>query len=123
MQPCRARSRRSAGVCFLHPVEIRFVPVRFTPRASTFKDQPCGGVYLLLTDREACPVVDVGIVLASTLQRLHPNEFALNKLAPLLQHPATVEAIRKGKPLIEIKALWATDLGEFFARRGPFLLY
>ena len=102
---------------------IRFVPVRFTPRASTFKDQPCGGVYLLLTDRESCPVVDVGIVLASTLQRLHPNEFALNKLAPLLQHPATVEAIRKGKPLIEIQALWATDLGEFFARRGPFLLY
>lgn len=102
---------------------IRFVPIRFTPTASTFKDRECGGVYLVVTDREACPVVDVGLVLALTLQRLYGAEFALGKLAPLLQHPATLEAIRSGKPLLEIKAGWGTDLGEFMARRGNFLLY
>src|SRR5437016_4452619 len=30
---------------------VRFVPVRFTPKASVFRDQPCGGVYILVTDR------------------------------------------------------------------------
>jgi uncharacterized protein YbbC (DUF1343 family) len=102
---------------------IRFVPIRFTPKASTFKDQPCGGVFMVVTDRDALRAVDVGLVLALTLQRLHPTEFALSKLSPLLQHPATLEAIRTGKSLTDIKALWATDLGTFQARRSSFLLY
>jgi uncharacterized protein YbbC (DUF1343 family)/CubicO group peptidase (beta-lactamase class C family) len=102
---------------------IRFVPIRFTPKASVFKDQACGGVYLMLNDREACRVVDVGILLASTLYRLHPKEFPLARISTLLQHPATEQAIRAGKPLSEIKALWSTDLGEFQARRGNFLIY
>lgn len=102
---------------------IRFVPIRFTPRASTFKDQPCGGVYLMLNDRAACPVVDVGLVVALTFQRLYPGQFALDRMRPLLTDEATLEAIRVGKTLAEIKALWASDLGEFRARRGSFLLY
>lgn len=102
---------------------IRFVPIRFTPKASTFKDQPCGGVFMVVTDRDALRAVDVGMVLALTLQRLHPTQFDLPKLFPLLQHPATQEAIRTGKSLPEIKALWATDLGTFQARRSSFLLY
>jgi len=102
---------------------VSFVPIRFTPKASVFKDQECGGVYLMLTDRDACKVVDVGIVLALTLQKLYPKEFPLAKVGTLLQHPPTEEAIREGKSLSEIKALWATDLGEFNARRASFLLY
>src|ERR1043166_6203068 len=31
---------------------LRFIPIRFTPTYSTFKDQPCGGVAILITDRE-----------------------------------------------------------------------
>ncbi|HMO65764.1 MAG TPA: DUF1343 domain-containing protein, partial [Verrucomicrobiota bacterium] len=102
---------------------IRFVPIRFTPRASTFRDQPCGGVYLMLNDRDACPVVDVGIVVALAFQRLYPQQFALEKMRPLLTDGPTLEAIRAGKSLAEIKALWASDLAEFRARRGGFLLY
>ncbi len=102
---------------------ISFVPIRFTPNASHFKGQECGGVYLMLNDRETCRVVDVGIALALTLTRLYPKEFPLEKIPPLLQHPATEDAIRVGKSLAEIKALWSTDLAEFQARRGSFLLY
>jgi uncharacterized protein YbbC (DUF1343 family)/CubicO group peptidase (beta-lactamase class C family) len=102
---------------------IRFIPIRFTPKASVFKDKPCGGVYLLLTDRDQCPVVDVGILLAMTLHRLYPNDFDLQKVEVLLRSPSTLEAIRAGKSLTEIKAGWSMDLAEFQARRGPFLLY
>lgn len=102
---------------------ISFVPIRFTPKSSVFKDQECGGAYLMLNDRDACRAVDVGILIASTLQRLHPKEFALAKIATLLQHPPTLEAIQAGKPLVEIKALWSTDLAEFQSRRANFLLY
>jgi len=102
---------------------IRFVPIRFTPKASVFKDRLCGGVYLELTDRDALNAVDVGITLALTLQRLYPNDFALAKVQTLLQHAPTIDAIKAGKSLSEIKQLWANDLEEFRKRREKFLIY
>src|SRR5205814_44314 len=57
-------------------IGIRFVPIRFTPNASVFKDKECGGVYLVLTDRDKCSVVDVGLQIAVSLQKLYPKEFA-----------------------------------------------
>src|SRR5438034_98093 len=102
---------------------VRFVPIRFTPKASVFKDKQCGGVSIVVTDRDALKAVDVGIVLALTLQRLYPNDFALEKVQRLLQHQPTIDAIKVGKTLAEIKQLWATDLEEFKKRREKFLIY
>src|SRR5437667_1354784 len=96
---------------------VRFVPIRFTPRSSVFKDKQCGGVSIVVTERDALKAVDVGIVLALTLQRLYPNDFALEKVQRLLQHQPTIDAIKVGKTLAEIKQLWATDLEEFKKRR------
>jgi uncharacterized protein YbbC (DUF1343 family)/CubicO group peptidase (beta-lactamase class C family) len=102
---------------------VRFVPIRFVPRASVFQDQSCGGVYLMLTDREAFNATDLGIKLALTLQRLYPGRFELDKVQTLLQHAPTLEAIRGGRSLEEIKALWQADLAAFKERRQSFLLY
>jgi uncharacterized protein YbbC (DUF1343 family)/CubicO group peptidase (beta-lactamase class C family) len=102
---------------------VRFVPVRFTPTASTFKDQPCGGVSVLITDWNRLNAVDVGITLALTLQRFHDEQFASDKMKNLLESPATLEAITAGRSLSEIKSAWATGLEEFRARRAKFLLY
>jgi uncharacterized protein YbbC (DUF1343 family) len=102
---------------------IRFVPIRFTPKASVHKDQPCGGVYLLLTDRDRCPVVDVGLLLAKTLHRLYPGQFPLDKIKHLLLHPATLEALRADQSLAEIRATWQAGLDEFQKRRAQYLLY
>ena len=42
---------------------VRFVPVRFTPTYSTFKDQECGGAAMVITDRDKLQAVDVGITI------------------------------------------------------------
>jgi uncharacterized protein YbbC (DUF1343 family)/CubicO group peptidase (beta-lactamase class C family) len=102
---------------------VRFVPVRFTPAASVFKGQPCGGVHLIITDRDALNAVEVGLLLAQTFQRLYPLEFALEKVNALLQDRATLDAIRAGNPLAEIRQLWAKELEAFRQRRLKFLLY
>jgi len=102
---------------------VRFVPMRFTPTYSTLKGQPCAGVGFVITDREKLNAVDVGLTLALVLQRLYPNDFALAKLNTLLLRPATIEDIRAGKSLAEIKQTWAAELAEFKKRRAPFLLY
>lgn len=102
---------------------VRFVPIRFTPSTSVFKGKECGGVYILLTDREACRVVDVGIVIAQTLQRLYPKDFALDKIKHLLLDGPTLDAIRNGASLQEIHALWRKDIEAFGNIRNKYLLY
>jgi uncharacterized protein YbbC (DUF1343 family) len=101
---------------------VRFVPVQFTPKASVYKDKLCKGVSIILTDRSA-PVVDVGITIALTLERLYPDEFNLAKFNNLLVHQPTIDAVHAGKSLAEIKQLWAKGLGEFNGRRSKYLLY
>ncbi len=85
---------------------ISLEPVRFTPSASVHKDQECGGVRITITDRRALRSVDAGISIASALARLYPAEFPVDAMQTLLRHRATLEAIRAGKPLAEIKQLW-----------------
>jgi uncharacterized protein YbbC (DUF1343 family) len=102
---------------------VRFVPVRFTPTFSTFKTQECGGVTIVLTDREKLQAVDLGIVIALTLQRLYPDDYALEQIAPLLRHPSTLEAIKSGQTLATIKRSWEADLRSFKKRREAFLIY
>ncbi|PYJ58801.1 MAG: hypothetical protein DME24_14910, partial [Verrucomicrobia bacterium] len=47
----------------------------------------------------------------------------LDKVQHLLQHPPTLDAIKAGKTLAEIKRLWESDLDEFKKRREKFLIY
>lgn len=102
---------------------VRFVPVRFTPTASTFKDKPCGGVDIIITDRTRLRAVDVGIALACTLQKLHPGEFALKDMSRLLLDESALKAIGEGRPWTGITDLWKVDLDAFQNRRAAFLLY
>ena len=102
---------------------IRFEATSFTPSSSVFAKQLCGGVRMTITDRHTLRPVAMGIAIALVLHRLYPNDFALDKIAPLLRDPATLEAIRADKPLTEIVAMWREDEAAFAARRAKYLLY
>ena len=99
---------------------VAFTPVRFTPDASIHKGEACGGVRIAITDRKALRAVDVGIAIATNLARTYPSQFPLDKMQRLLRHKPTLEAIRAGKPLDEIHALWSSD---FAQRRSKYLMY
>ena len=102
---------------------VSFVPIRFTPTYSVHKDKLCGGVYIMLNDRNACNVVDVGLQIARTLGQLYPKEFPLDKIKHLLLHAPTLEAVKANKPLSEIRAAWKADVEEFTKRREKYLIY
>jgi len=102
---------------------VRFVPVQFTPSSSVYKNQLCRGVYILVTDRELCNVVDIALVTAKILNRWYPAQFDLQKLKPLLLNSATLTAIKKDSSLADIHALWKADLDEFMSRRARYLIY
>lgn len=111
---------------------VRFEAVKFTPLPALYpgpasqlkyRDTECGGVRAILTDREKCPVVDIGIELALAMQRLYPDKFKTDTMARLLAADETLAEIKAGRTTATIKAAWSQRLAEFERRREPFLLY
>lgn len=102
---------------------VRFVPIQFTPHYSVHQGELCRGVSILLLDRDACNVVDVGLEIAKTFYRLYPKDFKPEKLEHLLVHPATLEAIKANKSVRDIHALWESDLQQFQKLRAKYLMY
>jgi hypothetical protein len=80
-------------------------------------------VRIVVTDRARCAVVDVGIALAVALQKNYSDQFKVEGMGSCLGDDETLAAIKAGKSLAEIKALWAPRLAEYAARRKNFLLY
>ncbi|MEJ6642645.1 MAG: DUF1343 domain-containing protein [Akkermansiaceae bacterium] len=105
------------------PAGVRFVPTRFTPDASVFKGEECGGVQLLVTDRDHYRSSELNIHLASTLYRLYAAKLDLPKMARLLGDQETLEAITGGRSRAEIQVVSDRQLNQFSKRRAPFLLY
>ena len=102
---------------------IRFVPQRFTPTTSVFEKKACGGVRLVITDRNVLRPVELGLALGHTLHRLYPKEFDMTKFNRLLLDDAAIAAIKEGKPWQEIARGWAEGAEAFKERRQAFLLY
>ncbi len=102
---------------------VAFIPIRFTPTYSVHKGKECGGVYIMLNDRKACNVVDVGLLIMKTAYRLYPKDFPVEKPKNLLLHAATLAAIKQDKPLDDIRATWRMDLVDFQQRRERYLIY
>ncbi len=102
---------------------VVFVPIRFTPSASIHKDELCGGVNIIITDRRKLKAVLLGIDIARVLHKMYPKNFPLAKIGRLLCHPPTIEALGQGKTLSQIEALWKADLAKFNTRRANYLLY
>ncbi|MGC3958398.1 MAG: DUF1343 domain-containing protein [Verrucomicrobiota bacterium] len=102
---------------------VAFIPIRFKPTYSVHKDKECGGVYIMLNDRKACNVVDVGLLIAKTVYRLYPKDFPVEKPKNLLLHASTLAALKEDKPLDDIRAAWKIDLVDFQQRRERYLIY
>ncbi len=102
---------------------VRFVPVRFTPKASVFKDQQCGGVNIIITDRAAFRPLPTGIEIALALRKLYPNDWKVDSYLRLLVNSDTLERVKRGEPARDIVGSWNTSLQEFRRARAEVLLY
>jgi uncharacterized protein YbbC (DUF1343 family) len=102
---------------------VRFVPVRFTPNASVFKNEVCGGVNIIITDRVAFRPLVTGIEMALALRSLYPNDWKIDSYLRLLVNADTLERIKRGESAREIVASWNAGLQEFRRARAEVLLY
>jgi len=102
---------------------VLFTPVRFTPTASVFQGEACGGVRIAITDRDVLQPVETGLAIATVLQRLYPKSFALEKVNTLLNHDKSMKAIRAGESWKKVIEGWSEELEQFTQRRKAFLRY
>jgi uncharacterized protein YbbC (DUF1343 family) len=102
---------------------IRFSPAHFKPKSSVFKDQPCGGVKLLITDRAVLRPTSVGFAIGHTLHRLYGEKFDLKQFNRLMQDAKAISDLREGKPWTLTTQRWHRGVDDFLTRRKPFLLY
>ena len=102
---------------------VRFVPVRFTPKASVFKDQECGGINIIITDRTRFRPLQAGLEIAVALRRFYPAEWKVDDYSRLLVNSETLEAVKRGDEPEAIMRLWTAGLSEFRRARARALLY
>lgn len=102
---------------------VRFVPIKFTPRASVFKGEECGGVNIIITDRATFRPVRVGIEIALALRKLYPQAWQVEKYERLLANGEALERIKRGDAPEELERAWQDELEKFRRTRERFLLY
>ncbi|HEX8190798.1 MAG TPA: exo-beta-N-acetylmuramidase NamZ domain-containing protein [Pyrinomonadaceae bacterium] len=102
---------------------VRFVPVRFTPRASVHKEQECGGVNLVVTDRARFRPVRAGLEMAVALRRLYPEDWKVEGYGRLLVNADILERVRRADEPESIERAWQPALAEFRRARARALLY
>lgn len=102
---------------------VRFVPVRFTPRSSVFKNEECGGINIVITDRSRFRSVLTGLEIAAALRRLFPADWKIDSYSRLLAHSDTLDRLKRGQSAEEISRSWANLVEGFRSRRANSLLY
>jgi uncharacterized protein YbbC (DUF1343 family) len=102
---------------------IRFVPVRFKPNASVFKDEQCSGINVIITDRAAFNSVRTGLEIAVALRKLYPTDWQVDKYARLLVNNEILDAVKRGESPETIEKAAAEKNAEFLKRRASYLLY
>jgi uncharacterized protein YbbC (DUF1343 family)/CubicO group peptidase (beta-lactamase class C family) len=102
---------------------VRFEPVRFTPTHDVYARLLCGGVRIVVTDRDTLRPVTVALALASELRDRHRAEFRPENIQNLLVNRSTMWAFLRGEPLARL-LVWAdADRSNFLNRRASYLIY
>ena len=78
---------------------------------------------MTVTDRELLRSVDIGIAVASALEKHHPKEFNLAKFGTLVGSPDATQDVKNGVSLPESHGRWSAALASFLERRERYLIY
>lgn len=102
---------------------VRFIPTRFTPSASKFAGEVCGGVQVLLTDRSKFIPVKTGLEIALALRLLYLEQWEASRYLTLLANRSAMDGLLAGEEYPKLAKRWTADLRDFNQSRAAFLLY
>jgi uncharacterized protein YbbC (DUF1343 family) len=102
---------------------VRFDETRFTPTASTYRGEDCGGVKVKITDRDAFEAVRTGLALARVLASMYAKDWHVADVGKLLQDAPLLDALRAGATLDDLVVQAGADVAGWSAKRDKYLLY
>ncbi len=102
---------------------VRFYPERFTPTTSTFANEECQGVFIVITDRAAVRPVRVGVEIASAVVKLFPGQLRVDAALRLFGSSDGLTRIKAGDDPSAISAAWAAAESRWRLLRAKYLLY
>jgi uncharacterized protein YbbC (DUF1343 family)/CubicO group peptidase (beta-lactamase class C family) len=102
---------------------VRFVPVTFTPSSGTYTGKTCRGVNVIVTDRNLLDSPELGIELASALNKLYPDNWKIDTMIGLLANQEAFDALVHGDDPRSIAQAWQEDLQKFREVRAKYLIY
>ena len=102
---------------------VRFIPWRFVPSEDKYAGERCGGVWVVVTDRDALRPVTLGLETAAVLNRLYPGVYRTGELQLLLGNREAMRALLAGRRGAEIVHAEQPALDAFLRTRGGYLLY
>jgi len=102
---------------------VRFVPVRFKPASSEYAGEECGGVNIVVTDRNSLDGPELGLEIAAALRALYPKEFRMEGLDTLMVNKASQAAMEAGEDPRRIAEDWRDGIEKFEELRKKYLLY
>jgi SSS family transporter len=113
-------------------LSARHIPgVTFAATTTTVDDDPIHpyhgqtieAVRITVTDRNVLDSPELGVEILSTLHKLYPENFHLERAANLLANAATLDAITRGDDPRSIAATWQSALSDYKTAREQYLLY
>jgi len=102
---------------------VRFVPVTFTPSASAYSGQECGGVKIIVTERNGFDAPELGMELAAALHKLYAADFKIERMTDLLANQSAYDALVAGEDPRRIAQDWQEGLEKFEKVREKYLIY
>src|SRR5690349_902432 len=102
---------------------VSFEPVVFTPSSDVYMGIPCGGVRIVVTDRDAARPVTVGLAIARALRARHRDQFRPEAIQNLLVNRATMWAFLRNDSLDRLVAWTEMERNNFLNRRASYLIY
>jgi len=97
--------------------------VRFTPLSSKFANEPCGGIFIVVTDRAAVKPVRVGVEMAAALMKLFPGQLQVDLAGRLFGSAADLARIKAGDDPSAIAASWAATESAWRQTSARYTLY
>jgi uncharacterized protein YbbC (DUF1343 family)/CubicO group peptidase (beta-lactamase class C family) len=102
---------------------VRFIPVEFTPDSSEYAHQKCGGVQIVITDRNLLDAPELGIEFAAAFQALYSGSYKVAGVDTLMVSKASLDAIGAGQDPRRVAEQWRDSLEQFEALRAKYLIY
>ncbi len=102
---------------------VRFIPIRFKPVASKYKNQEIAGVNIIITNRHKFDPLRAGFEIAVALRKLFPADWETKNYPRLLVNQETYDLLIGGADAERIINSYNKNIESFKERRRANLLY